>query len=82
LDLPLEGLPQEIAGEFARHSAVVQKQQDESCRVGGGGRRELNRITGWALPTEGPKTLSGLIIKYFETIPQPGTSLKPLDHPL
>ena len=44
--------------------------------------RELNRITGWALPTEGPKTLNGLIIEYLETIPQSGTVFKLLDHQL
>ena len=37
--------------------------------------RELNRITQWALPTEGPKTLNGLIIEYMETIPEPGISV-------
>jgi Mg2+/Co2+ transporter CorB len=59
----------------------VQKQKDGSVLVDASiTLRELNRITGWALPTEGPKTLNGLIIEYLETIPQPGTSLKLLGH--
>ncbi|MCX7086854.1 MAG: magnesium/cobalt efflux protein, partial [Methylococcales bacterium] len=27
------------------------------------------------LPTEGPKTINGLIVEYMETIPEPGTSV-------
>ncbi|MDD5034400.1 MAG: HlyC/CorC family transporter [Methylococcaceae bacterium] len=77
----LEDLLQEIVGEFTTHSFGVQKQKDESYLVDAGiTLRELNRITGWALPTEGPKTLNGLIIEYLETIPLPGTSLKLFDH--
>jgi Mg2+/Co2+ transporter CorB len=34
------------------------------------------------LPTEGPKTLNGLIIEYLETIPESGTSLKLFQHRL
>jgi Mg2+/Co2+ transporter CorB len=29
----------------------------------------------WELPTDGPKTLNGLIVEELETIPQPGTHL-------
>jgi Mg2+/Co2+ transporter CorB len=29
----------------------------------------------WDLPTEGPRTVNGLIIEYLEAIPEPGTSL-------
>lgn len=79
----LEDLLQEIVGEFTTHSLEVQKQKDGGYLVEGGiTLRELNRITGWALPTEGPKTLNGLIIEYLETIPLPGTSLTLLDHRL
>lgn len=77
----LEDLLQEIVGEFTTHSFDVQKQRDGSYLVDASVTlRELNRITGWALPTEGPKTLNGLIIEYLETIPDTGTSLKLLDH--
>ncbi|MFZ4703795.1 MAG: HlyC/CorC family transporter, partial [Candidatus Methylumidiphilus sp.] len=77
----LEDLLQEIIGEFTTDSFDVQKQKDGSYLVDASiTLRELNRITGWALPTEGPKTLNGFIIEYLETIPQPGTSLKLIDH--
>jgi Mg2+/Co2+ transporter CorB len=44
--------------------------------------RDLNRTLRWELPTDGPKTLNGLILEYMETIPEPGTSLKLHGHPL
>lgn len=72
-----EDLLQEIVGEFTPDSTDVVKAKDGSYWVDAGlSLRELNRITGWTLPTEGPKTLNGLIIEYLETIPAPGTSLK------
>ena len=38
--------------------------------------RVLNRTLGWKLPTDGPRTLNGLILEYLEDIPQPGTGLR------
>ena len=38
--------------------------------------RVLNRTLGWKLPTDGPRTLNGLILEYLETIPEPGTMLR------
>ena len=79
----LEDLLQEIVGEFAPDSFDLRKQKDGSYLVDASiTLRELNRLTGWALPTEGPKTLNGLILEYLETIPKPGTSLKLLEHQL
>jgi len=79
----LEDLLQEIVGEFTTTSLDVTPQKDGSYLVDASiTLRELNRITGWALPTEGPKTLNGLIIEYLETIPEPGTSLRLFAHRL
>ena len=79
----LEDLLQEIVGEFTPDSFDIQRQKDGSYLVDASiTLRELNRVTGWALPTEGPKTLNGLIIEYLENIPQPGTSLRLMDHHL
>ena len=44
--------------------------------------RELNRSQGWELPTDGPKTLNGLIVEMLETIPDPGVCLKIGDYPI
>ena len=38
--------------------------------------RALNRSMRWNLPTDGPKTLNGLIVEFLETIPDVGTTLK------
>jgi Mg2+/Co2+ transporter CorB len=73
----LDDLLQEIVGELISDEIDVKKQTDGTYLVDASVTiRELNRITHWNLPTEGPKTLNGLIIEFMETIPKPGTSLK------
>ena len=37
--------------------------------------REVNRRLEWELPTEGPKTLSGLILEEIQTIPDTNVGL-------
>jgi Mg2+/Co2+ transporter CorB len=77
----LEDLLQEIIGEFSSDPLDIQPQRDGSFLVDAGVTiRELNRMAGFSLPTEGPKTLNGLIIEYLETIPAPGVSLKLFGH--
>ncbi|MGH8556531.1 MAG: transporter associated domain-containing protein, partial [Methylococcales bacterium] len=73
----LEDLLQEIVGELMIGSPDVEPQKDGAYLVDASiTLRELNRVTGWSLPTEGPKTLNGLIIEFLETIPARGTSLE------
>ena len=36
----------------------------------------------WHFPTDGPKTLNGLIIDYLESIPEPGTSVLLAGYPV
>jgi len=36
----------------------------------------MNRVMNWSLPTDGAKTLNGLILEHLETIPESGTGLK------
>jgi Mg2+/Co2+ transporter CorB len=38
--------------------------------------REVNRALGLALPTDGPKTLNGLILEHLQDIPEANVSLK------
>ncbi len=76
----LEDLLEEIVGEFttdpADQSPNVHPQDDGTFLIDGGANvRELNRNMGWELPTDGPKTLNGLVLEYLESIPEPGTSL-------
>ncbi len=76
----LEDILEEIVGEFTTDPAASSKdiirQEDGTYLVDGGTSiRELNKLLDWELPTEGPKTLNGLIIEYLEHIPDPGTSM-------
>ena len=72
----LDDLLQGIVGEIITEDADVKPQKDGGYLVDGSVTlRELNRITQWSLPTEGPKTLNGLIIEFMEIIPEPGTSV-------
>jgi len=79
----LDDLLQVIVGELVAEEADVKEQNDGSFLVDASVTvRELNRITQWTLPTEGPKTLNGLIIEYMETIPKAGVSIKLHGYPL
>lgn len=83
----LADILEEIVGEFTTTVTTtgkgVQAQSDGSFLVEGGITiRELNRHTHWHLPTQGPRTLNGLIIEYLEAIPHPGVCVKIADHPI
>lgn len=76
----LEDILEEIVGEFTTDPASLSKdihpQEDGSYLVDGSiNVREMNKMLKWQLPTDGPKTLNGLVLEYMETIPEPGTSL-------
>ncbi|PLY12066.1 MAG: magnesium/cobalt efflux protein [Sedimenticola sp.] len=76
----LVDLLEEIVGEFVTDPSDsvqdVQPQEDGSYLVAGSANvKELVRTLHWQLPTDGPRTVNGLILEYMETIPEPGTSL-------
>jgi Mg2+/Co2+ transporter CorB len=83
----LEDLLEEIVGEFTTDPADSVKdvfpQEDGSFLVDGSANiRELNRSLGWQFPTDGPKTLNGLIIDYLESIPESGTTVRLAGYPV
>ncbi|MEW5756373.1 MAG: HlyC/CorC family transporter [Pseudomonadota bacterium] len=83
----LEDILEEIVGEFTTDPTATHKgifpQEDGSYIIDGGMNiRQLNRTMQWELPIDGPKTLSGLIIEYLETIPEPGTGLRLAGYPI
>ena len=83
----LEDILEEIVGEFttdpALHIKEVHRQTDGTFLVDGSASiRELNRVMQWELPTDGPKTFSGLITEHMESIPEPGTSLMLAGYPV
>ena len=77
----LEDILEEIVGEFTTdiqtYNLDIQEQEDHyyliDCSVH---LREINRQLKWELPTEGPKTLNGLLLERLEYIPETGTTLK------
>ncbi|MFC3150930.1 HlyC/CorC family transporter [Litoribrevibacter euphylliae] len=77
----LEDILEEIVGEFTTDIATFNKditpQNDGSFIIDGTAAiRDINKTLGWALPTEGPKTINGLIVEYLEYIPDANLSLK------
>jgi Mg2+/Co2+ transporter CorB len=84
----LEDILEEIVGEFTTDPATmmhkdVRAEADGSFVANGSTTiRALNRSMRWNLPTDGPKTLNGLIVEYLESIPEPGTTLKLADYML
>jgi Mg2+/Co2+ transporter CorB len=71
----IEDILEEIVGEFttdlAATSIDIHPQDDGTYLIDGGAHiRLINRSLDWELPTDGPKTLNGLITEYLETIPE------------
>ena len=78
----LVDLLEEIVGDFATDAAEDEETEiteradgwysiDASMSI-----REINRDIGWRLPTDGPKTLNGLVVEHLERIPDAITSFE------
>jgi len=78
----LEDILEEIVGEFTNDPATVSRRDvhreasgsvivNASATV-----RALNRTMNWSLPTDGPKTLNGVLLERLETMPTAGTALQ------
>ena len=86
--ITLEDILEEIVGEFTSepvptHADVRADDQGNGYIVKAGANiRSLNRMMNWNLPTDGPKTLNGLILEHLETIPKKGTGLMLNDYPI
>jgi Mg2+/Co2+ transporter CorB len=83
----LEDILEEIVGEFTTDPTTsikeVHPQEDGTWLIDGTANiREVNKLLGWSLPTDGPKTLNGLILEHLEDIPEPGTSLLIQQYPV
>ena len=77
--ITLRSILEIIVGEITTESIEkmdIMPQADGSYLVDGSMMiRELNRRLKWELPTEGPKTLSGLILEEIQTIPDTNVGL-------
>ena len=84
----LEDILEEIVGEFTSeplpaHADVQPDTELDGYIVNASANvRALNRMMNWHLPTDGPKTLNGLILEQLETIPKTGTGLTLSNHPV
>ncbi|WP_019675362.1 HlyC/CorC family transporter [Arsukibacterium perlucidum] len=84
----LADILEEVVGEFTTDIAEdtnedILAQPDGTFLIDGSiNLRDLNREMKMALPTDGPKTLNGLILEYLEEIPQGRLSVKLAGYPM
>jgi Mg2+/Co2+ transporter CorB len=84
----LEDILEEIVGDFTTTatpttSEEVKLQPDGSYLVDGSATiRDINKEMSWNFPTDGPKTLNGLIVEYLEDIPQTKLSTRIAGYPI
>ncbi|MFL0803147.1 MAG: CNNM domain-containing protein [Agarilytica sp.] len=78
----LVDLLEQIVGDFATDAAEAEREEiieqednwfliDASASI-----RDINRNLGWELPTDGPKTLNGIIVEFLESIPDATVSFE------
>ncbi|PMR71028.1 HlyC/CorC family transporter [Halomonas heilongjiangensis] len=77
----LEDILEEIVGEFTTDVAGQDQEihpQDDGSHVidGTANIRDINKALGWQLPTDGPKTLNGLILEHLESFPDGAACLQ------
>ncbi len=83
----LEDILEEVIGDFTTQSpsrvSSYHQEEDGSWLVDGSSSlRDLNKKLHLSLPLDGPRTLNGLVIEYFEDIPEPNTSFRIGEHTL
>ncbi len=81
----LEDILEEIVGEFTSNLADeiddIHSQKDGSFLINGTATiRDINKALKWELPTEGPKTLNGLLLENLESFPDAATGVKVDDY--
>jgi Mg2+/Co2+ transporter CorB len=84
----LEDILEEIVGDFTTGMAVdtseeMEEQTDGSFVIDGSASiRDINKEMEWDLPTDGPKTINGLILEFMEDIPETGVSIQVAGYPI
>ena len=79
---------EEIVGEFTTSitpslSDEITPQGDGSFLIEGSANiRDINKGLMWTLPTDGPRTLNGLIFEHLEDIPESHISVQVSGHPM
>lgn len=85
--ITLEDIIEELIGKFTTSTPDPGNRmawnEDGNVLVDGSANlRELNRKLELELPTNGPKTLNGLILEHLQDIPETGVSMKIADTPI
>ncbi|MDN3609040.1 HlyC/CorC family transporter [Vibrio ostreicida] len=86
--ITLEDILEEIVGEFTTSlapslSEEITPQGDGSFLIEGSANiRDINKGLKWTLPTDGPRTLNGLILEHLEDIPESHLSVQVSGHPM
>ena len=83
----IEDILEEIVGEFTTDPSALHQDffqdADGSFLIDGSTHiRDINRNLDIQLPSEGPRTLNGLILEHMEFIPEAGTSMKIKGYPI
>ena len=84
--ITVEDILEEIVGEFTTSIAPtlaeeITAQSDGSLMIEGSANiRDLNKSLNWKLPTDGPRTLNGLILEHLEYIPDNKVSIMIANH--
>ena len=83
----LEDILEEVIGDFTTQSPSrigSYRQDDDGGWLvdGSSSLRDLNKKLHLSLPTDGPRTLNGLVIEHYEDIPEPNTSFRIGEHTL
>lgn len=82
----LEDILEEIVGELSTDGSTginqeIHPQEDGSYFIDGSAYvREINKSLKWDLPTDGPKTLNGLITETLESLPDANVCLRVKDY--
>jgi Mg2+/Co2+ transporter CorB len=76
----LEDIIEEIIGKFTTTlpaaTPLAWDEEGSATAEGAMPVREVNRALGLSLPTDGPKTLNGLIVEHLQDIPEADVSIK------
>ena len=77
--MTLEDILEEIVGDFTTNEAdrveEVIAQGNGSFLIDGTATiRDINKVTHWELPLDGPKTMNGLVLEQLQSIPDGNVS--------
>ena len=83
----LEDILEEIVGEFTssmidQEDYITREADGSYVILGNASIRDVNKALDWSLPTEGPRTVSGLILEVLESFPDGNVSLVIGEHSL